>query len=101
MWTTSPTPEGRLTTRLRRRRLGIKRDPRSANLSSKPSIGFGKNGYKYTSTITYTYDAGNRITKIADSRGGNITRTFDNLDRLTKVNRPGFGRDLQPLIPAS
>ena len=33
--------------------------------------------------MTYTYDAGNRRTQIADSVGGTITRAFDNFDRLT------------------
>jgi RHS repeat-associated protein len=42
----------------------------------------------YSSSITYTYDAGNRITKIEDTRGGTITRTFDNLDRLTNETTP-------------
>jgi RHS repeat-associated protein len=42
----------------------------------------------YSSSITYTYDGGNRITKIEDSRGGTITRTYDNLDRLTNETAP-------------
>ena len=37
----------------------------------------------YESTISYTYDAGNRMTQAVDSAGGTITRTYDNLDRLT------------------
>jgi RHS repeat-associated protein len=36
----------------------------------------------YESTISYTYDAGDRITQIVDSAGGTITRGYDNLDRL-------------------
>jgi RHS repeat-associated protein len=42
----------------------------------------------YSSSITYTYDAGNRITKIVDTRGGTITRTFDDLDRLKSETAP-------------
>ncbi len=37
----------------------------------------------YESTISYTYDAGNRMTQAVDSTGGTITRVYDNLDRLT------------------
>jgi YD repeat-containing protein len=37
----------------------------------------------YESTISYTYDAGNRMTQAVDSAGGTITRTYDGLDRLT------------------
>jgi len=34
------------------------------------------------STITYSYDAGGRMTQSLDSSGGTITDTYDNLDRL-------------------
>jgi RHS repeat-associated protein len=37
----------------------------------------------YTSTIDYTYDAGNRLTHAVDSVSGTISRAFDGLDRLT------------------
>jgi RHS repeat-associated protein len=37
----------------------------------------------YESTISYTYDAGNRMTQAVDSAGGTITRGYDGLDRLT------------------
>jgi RHS repeat-associated protein len=37
----------------------------------------------YESTISYTYDAGNRMTQTVDSAGGTITEAYDNLDRLT------------------
>ncbi len=37
----------------------------------------------YDSTITYTYDAGNRIRQAVDTAGGTITEAYDNLDRLT------------------
>jgi RHS repeat-associated protein len=42
----------------------------------------------YSSSITYTYDAGNRITKIEDTRGGTISRTYDDLDRLKSETAP-------------
>ncbi|HEY6254148.1 MAG TPA: RHS repeat-associated core domain-containing protein, partial [Candidatus Angelobacter sp.] len=37
----------------------------------------------YESTISFTYDAGNRMTQAVDSAGGTIARSYDNLDRLT------------------
>jgi RHS repeat-associated protein len=65
-------------------------------LNRRTFVGFGTtaSGGKttYSSSITYTYDAGNRITKIVDSRGGTITRTFDNLDRLTNETAPNAPR---------
>jgi RHS repeat-associated protein len=42
----------------------------------------------YESTISYTYDAGNRMTQVVDSAGGTITRAYDNLDRLTSESTP-------------
>ncbi|SFQ19572.1 RHS repeat-associated core domain-containing protein [Ralstonia sp. NFACC01] len=33
-------------------------------------------------TVTSTFDMGNRVTQIADSVGGSISRTYDSLDRL-------------------
>jgi RHS repeat-associated protein len=47
-------------------------------------------GPTYQSTITNTYDAGYRLTQAADSSAGTFTRTFDDLDRLTKERGP-FG----------
>lgn len=38
----------------------------------------------FVSTVTYGYDTGNRVTSIVDSASGTITRTFDELDRLTE-----------------
>ncbi len=40
------------------------------------------------STVNYTYDAGNRLTQIADSTGGTITRVYDGLNRLTSETTP-------------
>jgi RHS repeat-associated protein len=37
----------------------------------------------YESTIAYTYDGGDRMTKAVDSAGGTITDAYDSLDRLT------------------
>jgi RHS repeat-associated protein len=42
----------------------------------------------YESTVTCTYDAGNRLTQLVDSAGGTITRVYDNLDRLTSDTTP-------------
>ena len=57
------------------------------SLNRETFVGFGKtvsHGVtNYQSTISYTYDAGDRLTKVVDSVGGTITPTFDNLDRLT------------------
>jgi RHS repeat-associated protein len=52
--------------------------------------GFGTTGTPptYASTVTTTYDAGDRATTIVDSGAGTITRTFDLLDRLTEEETP-------------
>jgi RHS repeat-associated protein len=42
----------------------------------------------YASTVTTTYDAGDRATQIVDSGAGNITRTYDLLGRLTQEVTP-------------
>jgi len=52
-------------------------------LSRVTQVGFGASGNSYQSTIGYTYDAGNRVTQVADSVGGTITDVYDNRDRLT------------------
>ena len=54
-------------------------------------VGFNTSGASYESTISYTYDAGNRMTQAVNacSTGapgcvnGTITDAYDNLDRLT------------------
>ena len=38
----------------------------------------------YANTISYTWDNGDRLTKIADSLSGDILREYDELDRLKK-----------------
>ncbi len=42
----------------------------------------------YESTINYTYDGGNRLSKVVDSSSGTITPVFDGLDRLTSETTP-------------
>ena len=51
--------------------------------------GFGTlPGPTYESTINYTYDGGNRLSKVVDSASGTITPVFDGLDRLTSETTP-------------
>lgn len=38
--------------------------------------------------LTYTYDAGQRLTEVADSVAGTITRTYDGLERLSSETTP-------------
>jgi RHS repeat-associated protein len=46
--------------------------------------GFGTQpGPTYESTISYTYDAGNRLTQTVDTAGGTINDGYDNFDHLT------------------
>jgi RHS repeat-associated protein len=42
----------------------------------------------YDSSITYTYDEGNRLASVVDSGAGTITPKFDNLDRLISEQTP-------------
>jgi RHS repeat-associated protein len=52
--------------------------------------GYGQTtGPTYESTVTNTYDAGNRLTQAVDSISGTITRGYDGLDRLTSETTPG------------
>src|SRR3989442_5212948 len=47
-------------------------------------VGYGtQSGPTYESTVSNTYDAGNRITQVVDSITGTITPGYDGLDRLT------------------
>jgi RHS repeat-associated protein len=53
--------------------------------------GFGAsvgNPTSYTSSIAYTYDAGDRITQLVDTANGTITRSYDGLDRLVSESTP-------------
>jgi RHS repeat-associated protein len=61
------------------------------NLNRVSQRGYGAsvaNPTTFASTVTYTYDAGDRATQIMDSVGGTITRTYDGLDRLTQEQTP-------------
>jgi uncharacterized protein RhaS with RHS repeats len=40
------------------------------------------------STVNYTWDAGNRVTKAVDSIAGTINRTYDGLNDLTQEATP-------------
>jgi YD repeat-containing protein len=42
----------------------------------------------YESTISYSYDAGDRLIRAADSVSGTITRSYDGLNRLTSEVTP-------------
>ena len=48
----------------------------------------GWSGGSYQSAIAYTYDAGNRLTRAADSSTGTITFQYDDLDRLIGAATP-------------
>ncbi len=58
------------------------------SLGRTKTIGFGATSASptaYTSTVSLTWDKGNRLTQIVDTQGGvskTITRVFDDLDRL-------------------
>jgi RHS repeat-associated protein len=52
-------------------------------------IGFGTQaGPTYESSITYTYDAGNRLVQAKDTTAGTITRSYDGLNRLVSEVTP-------------
>ena len=59
-------------------------------LDRQTFAGFGTTGNPptYASTITTSYDAGNRPTSIVDSVAGTITPSYDLLDRLTSEVTP-------------
>jgi RHS repeat-associated protein len=42
----------------------------------------------YESTISYTYDAGDRITRADDSNSGTFHQSYDGLDRITEQTSP-------------
>lgn len=44
--------------------------------------GFGAAGSSYQSTVTASYDGGNRVVQAVDSAAGTVTSTYDDLDRL-------------------
>jgi RHS repeat-associated protein len=61
-------------------------------LNRRNFIGFGTTGSppneSYTSTISSTYDAADRITSRVDSANGTITDTYDDLDRILQESGP-------------
>ena len=58
-------------------------------LNRKTFAGFGTQaGPTYESTITYTYDGGNRLTQAVDSVSGTINLGYDDLNRLTSEDTP-------------
>ncbi len=58
-------------------------------LNRRSFAGFGTQaGPTYESTVTYTYDAGSRLTQAVDSITGTITRGYDNLGRLISETTP-------------
>ncbi|AOY90738.1 hypothetical protein BKK79_02085 [Cupriavidus sp. USMAA2-4] len=48
----------------------------------------GGNPASPDATVSYTFDAGNRLTQLADSVGGTLTRSYDGLDRLSSETTP-------------
>ena len=57
-------------------------------LERRTFVGFGAVGSTYESTITYTYDNGNRFQQIVDSLAGTMTFSFDQMDSLTSITTP-------------
>jgi RHS repeat-associated protein len=58
-------------------------------------IGYGYTGggepacnSTFTSSTSYTYDGAGRLGQVDDSRSGQITRTYDDLDRMTNETTP-------------
>jgi RHS repeat-associated protein len=66
-------------------------------LDRPTQVKYGVTGGSAESTVDYSWDAGNRLTQLADSAGGTITYTPDNLDRITTETSPqgtiGYGYD--------
>lgn len=60
-------------------------------LSNPLFVGFGQQltpALNYESSISSTFDLGGRLTKIADSISGTVSRTYDSLDRLSSESTP-------------
>jgi RHS repeat-associated protein len=60
------------------------------SLNRRTFVGFAANGATFESTISTTYDGGNRLISLQDSAGGSVSETYDNLDHLVKEVTP-FG----------
>jgi RHS repeat-associated protein len=61
-------------------------------LDRRTFVGFGTTGTppneSFTSTVTFTYDGGDRLTSAVDSANGTVTDSYDDLDRLTQETSP-------------
>jgi RHS repeat-associated protein len=57
-------------------------------LNRRTFAGFGKSGSTYQSSISYTWDGGDRMTQAMDSIAGAISRTYDGLDDLLSETTP-------------
>jgi RHS repeat-associated protein len=57
-------------------------------LNRLSQIQYKTNSGGVESTVNYSFDAGDRLTQIADSASGTITRTYDGLDHLTNETTP-------------
>src|SRR5437867_11239224 len=52
-------------------------------------LGYGtQSGPTYESTVSYSYDAMDRLTQVVDSITGTVTRNYDGRDRLTSETTP-------------
>jgi RHS repeat-associated protein len=58
-------------------------------INRRTFAGFGTlPGPTYESTVNYTYDSGNRLSRLVDSSSGTMTPVFDGLSRLTSETTP-------------
>jgi YD repeat-containing protein len=73
-------------------RLGLVTTYQYDGLNRQTFAGFKTQGtapnFTYESTISYTYDAGNRLRTAVDSGAGTITLGYDDLDRRTSESSP-------------
>jgi RHS repeat-associated protein len=79
-------PMGNLTSHTDRR--GVTSAFSYDGLGRRTFAGFGASGGQYESTISYAWDGGDRLAQVTDSIAGVITRSYDNLDRLTSESTP-------------
>jgi len=57
-------------------------------LNRPSSTRYGVSGSSQQSTVTYGFDAGNRLTSVVDSASGTFTQGYDGLDHLTSQAGP-------------
>jgi RHS repeat-associated protein len=72
-------------------RKGQSSEFRYDGLNRRTFAGFGASGKSYQTTVSYTYDMGNRLTQVVDSAAGTITLEYDPLDRLVRETTPQGG----------